>query len=240
MTLFSDVQRKAKEEIDTVIGSKRLISYDDRLSLPYVEALCREVARWRPVFPLSLFHACSSDDVYKGFYIPKGQQIITNWAVCVHNIIYRSNSSEQHLVSLYLHSKARHVVLTVERSLTGQLLMIQRDILTQMRSTPTVSSMKMEIWIMMMWSIHSASGGGESISDSCHPTSTICLLQSLTFYSCRLCPGRYLASDTVRAACDYPFLSLFLLSLGLARHCHYTAKLRHSKEVGFTGQRDPS
>ena len=146
MTLFSDVQRKAKEEIDTVIGSKRLISYDDRLSLPYVEALCREVARWRPVFPLSLFHACSSDDVYKGFYIPKGQQIITNWAVCVHNIIYRSNNSEQHLVSLYLHSKARHaIVLTVERSLTGQLLMIQRDILTQMRSTPTVSSMKMEI-----------------------------------------------------------------------------------------------
>ena len=129
----------------SALRSKRLISYDDRLSLPYVEALCREVARWRPVFPLSLFHACSSDDVYKGFYIPKGQQIITNWAVCVHNIIYRSNSSEQHLVSLYLHSKARHVVLTVERSLTGQLLMIQRDILTRMRSTPTVSSMKMEI-----------------------------------------------------------------------------------------------
>ena len=73
MTLFPDAQRKAKEEVDTIIGLERLISYDDRLSLPYVEALYREVMRWRPVLPLSVFHARSSDDVYKGFYIPKGR-----------------------------------------------------------------------------------------------------------------------------------------------------------------------
>ena len=47
MTLFPDAQRKAKEEVDTIIGLERLISYDDRLSLPYVEALYREVMRWR-------------------------------------------------------------------------------------------------------------------------------------------------------------------------------------------------
>lgn len=73
MTLFPDAQRQAKEEIDAIIGLERLITYDDRLSLPYVEAMYREVMRWRPVVPLSVFHACSSDDVYRGFYISKGQ-----------------------------------------------------------------------------------------------------------------------------------------------------------------------
>ena len=74
MTLFPDAQSGAKQEIDTVIGSEHLITLDDRASLPYFEALLREVMRWRPVTPLSIFHACSADDIYKGFHIPKGQQ----------------------------------------------------------------------------------------------------------------------------------------------------------------------
>ncbi|KJA18940.1 hypothetical protein HYPSUDRAFT_44792 [Hypholoma sublateritium FD-334 SS-4] len=82
MALFPDAQRRAKLEIDTVIGSERLIVHDDRPSLPYVEALYREAMRWRPVTPLSIFHACSSDDVYKGFYIPKGATVMSNiWAI---------------------------------------------------------------------------------------------------------------------------------------------------------------
>lgn len=79
MTLFPDAQSRAKQEIDTVIGSEHLISLNDRASLPYVEALLREVVRWRPVTPLSIFHACSSDDIYKGYYIPKGQQNLGWW-----------------------------------------------------------------------------------------------------------------------------------------------------------------
>ncbi len=71
--LFPDVQRKAKEEIDSVIGFERVVNFDDQPSLPYMEALYREVLRWKQVLPLSVAHASTLDDVYKGYYIPKGE-----------------------------------------------------------------------------------------------------------------------------------------------------------------------
>lgn len=82
MAMYPDAQRKAQDEIDRVVGSNRLPSYDDRTSLPYVEALYREVMRWGPPFPLSTAHAATEDDIYKGYFIPKGATIIANiWAM---------------------------------------------------------------------------------------------------------------------------------------------------------------
>ena len=52
MTLFPDIQSKAQEEIDRVVGNDRLPGYADRDSLPYVSALQSEVYRWRPVTPI--------------------------------------------------------------------------------------------------------------------------------------------------------------------------------------------
>jgi cytochrome P450 len=65
-------QKKAQNELDTVIGTHRLPEFQDRPSLPYVEALYREVMRWKPVLPLGVAHAASEDDVYEGYFIPKG------------------------------------------------------------------------------------------------------------------------------------------------------------------------
>ena len=45
MTLFPESQRKAQEEIDTVIGSDRLPEFTDRNALPYLECLVQEVLR---------------------------------------------------------------------------------------------------------------------------------------------------------------------------------------------------
>ena len=50
------VWKCAQEEIDTVIGIDRLPEFDDRHSLPYVDAIVRESFRWKPVGPLG---ACS-------------------------------------------------------------------------------------------------------------------------------------------------------------------------------------
>ncbi|KAG5652580.1 hypothetical protein H0H81_004540 [Sphagnurus paluster] len=72
MLLNPDAQKKAQAEIDIVIGSGRIPGYEDRGSLPYVEALYREVMRWRPATPLSLPRATSAYEVYDGNYIPKG------------------------------------------------------------------------------------------------------------------------------------------------------------------------
>jgi cytochrome P450 len=66
-------QTKAQEEIDSVVGTHRLPEFADRPSLPYVEAIYREVMRWNPVLPLGLPHATTTDDVYDGYFVPKGQ-----------------------------------------------------------------------------------------------------------------------------------------------------------------------
>ncbi|KAF9480959.1 cytochrome P450 [Pholiota conissans] len=82
MAEFPEVQRKAQEEIDRVIGHDKLVTFEDEASLPYIHAICREVFRWRPVTPLGNFHASIAEDVYKGYYIPKGTTIIPNiWAM---------------------------------------------------------------------------------------------------------------------------------------------------------------
>lgn len=78
MVLFPDVQRKAQEEIDRVVGTDRLPTFDDRENLPYIEAVLTEAWRWHTVGPLGVPHATSSEDVVNGYFIPKGSIIVTN------------------------------------------------------------------------------------------------------------------------------------------------------------------
>lgn len=46
MLLHPNVQRKAQDEIDRVVGSDRLPEWSDRESLPYVESVMHEVMRY--------------------------------------------------------------------------------------------------------------------------------------------------------------------------------------------------
>lgn len=82
MMLYPEVQRKAREEIDRVVGDGRLPNVKDRDSLPYVEAVLKEVFRWHPIAPMGLPHEITEDDIYQGYLIPKGAIIIPNiWCV---------------------------------------------------------------------------------------------------------------------------------------------------------------
>ncbi|KAI6039877.1 cytochrome P450 [Pisolithus marmoratus] len=82
MLLYPEVQVKAQAEIDRVIGTQKLPSFDDRPSLPYIDAILHELLRWNPVSPLGIPHATTTDDVYNGYYIPKGIWVIVNvWAI---------------------------------------------------------------------------------------------------------------------------------------------------------------
>ena len=83
MLLFPDVQAKAQEEIDRVVGSKRPPVMADAVNLPYVRRCVKELVRWFPVGPLGAVpHACTRDDEYMGYKIPKGAPVILNaWAI---------------------------------------------------------------------------------------------------------------------------------------------------------------
>lgn len=78
MTLFPDVQKRAQAEIDAVVGPGRLPSFADRSSLPYTEALVKEVLRWNVVLPTGFPHCVAEDDIHDGYYIPKGSLVLPN------------------------------------------------------------------------------------------------------------------------------------------------------------------
>ena len=72
------VQAKAQREIDSIVGIDRLLTHEDRESLPYLDALMKEVLRWGPVLPLSIPHNSKEEDVYEGMRIPKGATLWPN------------------------------------------------------------------------------------------------------------------------------------------------------------------
>lgn len=57
MMNYPKVQERAQKEIDAIIGTHRLPNFEDRPSLPYVDAVLRETLRWHPVFPLGKWNA---------------------------------------------------------------------------------------------------------------------------------------------------------------------------------------
>ncbi|KAI0258094.1 cytochrome P450, partial [Gloeopeniophorella convolvens] len=82
MLMNPDAQTKAQEEIDRVIGTDRLPTFDDEAKLPYVSALAREVFRWQQVAPFAIPHRLMEDDVYNGYFLPKDSIVLGNaWAI---------------------------------------------------------------------------------------------------------------------------------------------------------------
>lgn len=76
--MFPEAVRKAHHELDQVVGSEKLPSFDDLPNLPYVDAFVKEVMRWRPLAPLGVPHSVIEDDEYMGYHIPKGATIFPN------------------------------------------------------------------------------------------------------------------------------------------------------------------
>ncbi|KAN0126201.1 O-methylsterigmatocystin oxidoreductase [Lactarius tabidus] len=80
-----DIVKRVLGSMYQVVSRDRLPTIKDRSRLPYVEAICKELLRWQMVVPLGVPHASTEDDIYRGFFIPKGSIIITNsWGI-LHN-----------------------------------------------------------------------------------------------------------------------------------------------------------
>ncbi|TFK27949.1 cytochrome P450 78A3p [Coprinopsis marcescibilis] len=78
IALHPEVQRKAQLELDEVVGFGRLPTYEDRASLVYINAILKESLRYHQVTPLALPHSTISDNVYEGYFIPKGTIVMGN------------------------------------------------------------------------------------------------------------------------------------------------------------------
>lgn len=51
MVLHPGVFKKAREELDRVVGQDRLPNFSDQDTLPYIAAVVKESLRWNPVAP---------------------------------------------------------------------------------------------------------------------------------------------------------------------------------------------
>ncbi|KAM8946914.1 cytochrome P450 2J4-like isoform 2-T2 [Pelodytes ibericus] len=75
MTAFPDIQDKCRNEIDKVRGYRDRLDYEDRVRMPYTQAVLQEVQRYATIAPLSI-HATVKKEQLNGFTIPKGTAII--------------------------------------------------------------------------------------------------------------------------------------------------------------------
>ena len=95
MLLFPEVQKKAQQELDRVVGTDRLPDLSDQSELPYITAIMKEVFRWAILLPLGRWlslvcivsggpmnvgvgHVSSQDEFYNGYVIPKGTTVFVN------------------------------------------------------------------------------------------------------------------------------------------------------------------
>ncbi|KAF8314251.1 cytochrome P450 [Clavulina sp. PMI_390] len=94
MLLHPEVQSKAQQEVDRVIGHDRLPNIDDQPDLPYLDAVVKEVLRWRPVGPISVPTTPRKDDSYGEYLIPRGSIVIQNtWAISREENMYPNADS---------------------------------------------------------------------------------------------------------------------------------------------------
>ncbi|KAL4937171.1 O-methylsterigmatocystin oxidoreductase [Aspergillus oleicola] len=85
LSMNPDVQRKAQEELDGVVGYTKLPESQHRPSLPYVNAIVKEVFRWRPPAPVAAPHVAGTDIIWNGYFIPRGAYLIANIGALTHD-----------------------------------------------------------------------------------------------------------------------------------------------------------
>nr|KYP44535.1 Tyrosine N-monooxygenase [Cajanus cajan] len=67
---------RAMEELDNVVGLKRLVQESDIPKLSFLKACVKETFRLHPVVPFTIPHVCMEDTVVADYLIPKGSHIL--------------------------------------------------------------------------------------------------------------------------------------------------------------------
>ncbi|CAO2840088.1 unnamed protein product [Amaranthus hypochondriacus] len=73
-----EIQRKVREEMDTVLGKGHQITEPDTIKLPYLQAVIKETLRLRMAIPLLVPHMNLHDAKLGGYDIPAESKILVN------------------------------------------------------------------------------------------------------------------------------------------------------------------
>jgi len=121
MIAFPEVQRRAQDELDTVVGRDRLPTFADAPRLPYACAVIKEVLRWRPAVPLGVPHAAREDDWYEGMFIPKGAVCISNAWHCNHDRAVFGEGADEFRPGRHLDERGELLSGPAETNRTGHV-----------------------------------------------------------------------------------------------------------------------
>lgn len=84
------VQEKVQEELDRVIGSKRIMNEMDFPNLPYLKCVVKEAFRQHPPTPMMLPHKATAHVKVVGYDIPKGSIVQVNgWAIANGPVVWK-------------------------------------------------------------------------------------------------------------------------------------------------------
>ncbi|XP_032747895.1 cytochrome P450 2B1-like [Rattus rattus] len=88
MLKYPHVAEKVQKEIDQVIGSHRVPTLDDRIKMPYTDAVIHEIQRFSDLVPIGLPHRVTKDTLFRGYLLPKNIEVYPILSSALHDPQY--------------------------------------------------------------------------------------------------------------------------------------------------------
>ncbi|KZP01106.1 cytochrome P450 [Calocera viscosa TUFC12733] len=93
MLVYPETASAARVQLDGVVGD-RPPTFDDSERLPLIEAMMKEILRWRPPAPSGVPHMAAEDIIYGKYLIPKGAILVGDtWTLCRDPSLYSNGDA---------------------------------------------------------------------------------------------------------------------------------------------------